>query len=107
MPTLTKYSPTMIQTCFFHVRWLPTTYVRIYTQRVSNARCSPPIVSVGRTVPRYQYPVLDSPIDSSPLLDSLDDSTRQKQRTKRIYWENLAFHAADFNQKSKKLQTKY
>jgi hypothetical protein len=38
----------------------------------------------------------DSPIDSSSVL--ADDQSR----TKRIYWENLAFHATDYNQKAKK-----
>jgi len=51
---------------------------------------------------RYQDQLLNSPIDSSSLLISTDKNNPQ-QRAKRIYWENLAFHAADFNQKAKKL----
>ncbi|CAF0824502.1 unnamed protein product [Rotaria sordida] len=46
---------------------------------------------------QYQNTVLDSRIDSSPLLMSSDQNDPdEQQRTKRIYWENLAFHAADF-----------
>jgi hypothetical protein len=39
---------------------------------------------------------------NSPLSISADQDDVQQQRAKRIYWENLAFHAADYNQKVKK-----
>jgi hypothetical protein len=47
---------------------------------------------------RYSSHVLDTLIDRS-----LEPITDDQQRIKRIYWENLAFHAADFNQKAKKV----
>jgi hypothetical protein len=47
----------------------------------------------------YQARSLNSPA-GVPLRFTADD---QQQRAKRIYWENLAFHAADFNQKAKKV----
>jgi hypothetical protein len=51
---------------------------------------------------RYQNQLVNTPIDSSSILISSDQDNPQ-QRGKRIYWENLAFHASDFNQKSKKV----
>jgi len=57
---------------------------------------------VSLPVRRYQNQLLKSPIDDSSLSIS-SDKNNAPQRGKRIYWENLAFHAADFNQKAKKL----
>jgi len=34
-----------------------------------------------------------------PMSQFIDQPTRAK----RIYWENLSFHAADYNQKPKKI----
>ena len=48
---------------------------------------------------RYQAALFNSPSGGSKR-SAADD---QQQRAKRIYWENLAFHAADFNQKAKKV----
>jgi hypothetical protein len=56
---------------------------------------------VSQPMARYPYPAADQNVDQLTL--SNDESRAQKQRTKRIYWENLAFHAANFNQKVKKL----
>jgi hypothetical protein len=49
---------------------------------------------------RYQNQLVNTPIDSSSIPSDQDNF---QQRGKRIYWENLAFHASDFNQKAKKL----
>ena len=46
---------------------------------------------------------MNSPIDNSPLPMPADQDDVQQQRGKRIYWENLAFHAADYNQKGRKV----
>ena len=35
-------------------------------------------------------------------MDGIIDQDPIQQRGKRIYWENLAFHASDFNRKTKK-----
>ncbi|CAF3111851.1 unnamed protein product [Rotaria socialis] len=51
---------------------------------------------------RYRNQLLDATIDDSSMLMSSDQNDPAlQQRTKRIYWENLAFHATDFNQKVK------
>jgi hypothetical protein len=45
-----------------------------------------------------------NPIYGSPsllLTSDSDDQQQQQQRGKRIYWENLAFQPADYNQKAK------
>ncbi len=52
---------------------------------------------------RYQHRLLDLPIDGSSLSATSDSDDQSQQRAKRIYWENLAFHAADYNQKAKKV----
>ncbi|CAF1573634.1 unnamed protein product [Rotaria sp. Silwood1] len=53
---------------------------------------------------QYQNLLLDSTIDSSSLFKSSDQNIpHEQQRMKRIYWENLAFHATNFNQKNKKV----
>ncbi|CAF3801112.1 unnamed protein product [Rotaria sp. Silwood1] len=60
----------------------------------------------GLPIRQYQDQLYDSPIDSLSLLvvpDRHDQLQQQQQRAKRIYWENLAFHAADYNQKPKKV----
>ena len=54
-------------------------------------------ILVGLPMRRYQSQLVNTPIDSS------SDHDQSQQRGKRIYWENLAFHASDFNQKAKKL----
>jgi hypothetical protein len=60
--------------------------------------------SVGLPIRRHPHRLLDAPIDGSSLSGSSDsDDQSQQQRAKRIYWENLAFHAADYNQKGKKV----
>jgi hypothetical protein len=62
------------------------------------------LILVGYPIRRYQRQLLDLPIDSLSVSSSLDsDDQLQQPRTKRIYWENLAFHAADYNQKGKKV----
>ncbi|CAF1026254.1 unnamed protein product [Rotaria sordida] len=53
------------------------------------------------SIKKYQDQLLESPVDSSSL--SVAPDRYDQQRTKRIYWENLAFHAADYNQKPKKV----
>jgi hypothetical protein len=60
-------------------------------------------ILVGLPMRRYQNQLLNVPIDSSSLLISSDKNNPQQQRAKRIYWENLAFHAGDYNQKGKQL----
>lgn len=50
-------------------------------------------------LPVRRYRLLNSPMNDIPS----DKDNPSPQRAKRIYWENLAFHAADFNQKAKKL----
>jgi len=61
-------------------------------------------ILVGLPMRRYQNQLLNLPIDSSSLLISSDkNNPQQQQRAKRIYWENLAFHAGDYNQKGKQL----
>ncbi|CAF2947101.1 unnamed protein product [Rotaria sp. Silwood2] len=58
----------------------------------------------GLPIRQYQDQLFDSPIDSlSLLLIPNRHNQQQQQRAKRIYWENLAFHAADYNQKPKKV----
>lgn len=57
---------------------------------------------VGLPSRRYQQRVFDSSVFPSTS-NSDDPSDQQGQRHKRIYWENLAFHAADYNQKPKKV----
>ncbi|CAF2656077.1 unnamed protein product [Rotaria sp. Silwood2] len=53
---------------------------------------------------QYQNRFLVSTIDNPSLFISSDQNIpHEKQRMKRIYWENLAFHAADFNRKPKKI----
>ncbi|CAF3001165.1 unnamed protein product [Rotaria socialis] len=54
----------------------------------------------GLPIRQYQDQLYQRPADSLSAL-SVSDRHNQ-QRTKRIYWENLAFHAADYNQKPKK-----
>jgi hypothetical protein len=62
------------------------------------------LILVGYPIRRYQHRFLDLPVDSLSVSGSSDsDDQSQQQRTKRIYWENLAFHAADYNQKGKKV----
>ncbi|CAF1400914.1 unnamed protein product [Adineta steineri] len=51
-------------------------------------------------VRRNQNQLLNSIKDSSLLSVSTDGS--DQQRGKRIYWEDLAFHAADYDYKVKK-----
>jgi hypothetical protein len=58
-------------------------------------------ILVGHPMRRYQHQLLDSPVDRSSVLVASDRG--DQHRAKRIYWENLAFHAADFNQKAKKV----
>ncbi|CAF4747622.1 unnamed protein product, partial [Rotaria magnacalcarata] len=51
----------------------------------------------GLPIRQYQDQLYQTPTDSLLASDRHD-----QQRAKRIYWENLAFHAADYNQKPKK-----
>ncbi|CAF1295933.1 unnamed protein product [Adineta steineri] len=54
-------------------------------------------------VRRNQNQLLNSIKDSSLLSISTDGSNQQQQqRGKRIYWEDLAFHAADYDYKVKR-----
>lgn len=48
-----------------------------------------------------QRQLIDSPTDRLSLY--LASDRLDQQRAKRIYWENLAFHATDYNQKPKKV----
>ncbi|CAF2128545.1 unnamed protein product [Rotaria magnacalcarata] len=51
----------------------------------------------GLPIRQYQDQLYQTPTDSLLASDRHD-----QQHAKRIYWENLAFHAADYNQKPKK-----
>lgn len=51
---------------------------------------------------QYQRRLIDSSLLSKASDDDSNDDDQSQQRGKRIYWENLAFHASDYNQKVKK-----
>lgn len=60
-------------------------------------------VLVSSPIGRYSPGLLDAAIyDSSTSMLSDSNNSHEQHRSKRIYWENLAFHAADFNRKTKK-----
>lgn len=66
-----------------------------------NFYCLFAFISAGLSMRQYQNQLYDPSTDSYTLFTGPD--RHDQQREKRIYWENLAFHAADYNQKPKKV----